>query len=165
MAVMTISQVKEARQACYDRLQEKGYDPQLQITSKAQLIEVIKDVFEGIPAEQPGVIGLHVYDKTGGMFISLLERVADDALRMEVIKEVNQNDTSRKGSSNRYPGKITAGDVSLLVLRSGCTTADISELGRTETSKTKFNDPAGMPDFMKTPAARGIFVGSAHLQA
>jgi hypothetical protein len=79
---------------------------------------------------------------------------------------VNQDDPDpqRWRGPNRYPGKLTAGKVSLLVLRSGCTTADIGELGRIARGSTKFTDPAGMPDFMKSAAARGLYVGSRHLR-
>lgn len=162
MAVMTIPQVKEARIKAYKALEKHGYDPSLQIKSKEEFIKVAQDVFSDIHHERPGVIGLHVYNGTGGMFVSLLERIRDDSLRSEIIKEVNQDDRSpnRRPSTNRYPGKLTAGNVSMLVLRSGCTTADISELGRIEGGRTKYTHPDALPDFMKDPAARGLFIGS-----
>lgn len=167
MAVMTIKQVHDARQAAYDRLKAAGYDPALQITSKRQFIEVAEDMYEGMWQQEAGAVNLHVHDGTGGMFVALLERIRDDGLRAEIIKEVNQDDPdpSRHRSTNRYPGKVTAGDVSLLVLRSGCTTSDISTLGRIANGNTKFTNPAGLPDFMKTPAARGLYIGSLYAQS
>src|SRR6188474_1622540 len=91
MAVMTIPQVKQARQQAFDALKKHGYDPNLQIQSKEQFITVAKDIFSDMHHEQPGVIGLHVYNGTGGMFVSLLERIADDKLRGEIISEVNKD--------------------------------------------------------------------------
>ena len=165
MAVMTIPQVKAARIKAYEALEQKGYDPNLQIKSKEEFIKVAQDVFGDMHHERPGVIGLHVYNGTGGMFVSLLERIRDDSLRTEIIKEVNQDDRGpgRRPSSNRYPGKLSAGAVSMLVLRSGCTTADISELGRISSGRTKYTHPDALPDFMKTPSARGLFIGSLHM--
>ena len=162
MAVMTIPQVKQARQQAYDALKKHGYDPNLQIGSKEQFIQVAKDVFSDMHHERPGVIGLHVYNGTGGMFVALLERIKDDALRGAIIKEVNQDlkDPNVPSSSNRYPGKLSAGALSMIVLRSGCTTADISELSRIASGKTKYTDPGSYPDFMKSPASRGLFLGS-----
>ncbi len=162
MAVMTIPQVKQARQMAHDALKKHGYDPNLQIGSKEQFMEVAKDVFSDAHHERPGVIGLHVYNGTGGMFVALLERVKDDGLRNSIIKEVNQDDKNPANppSSNRYPGKLTSGGVSMLILRSGCTTADISELGRISSGTTKYTDPASYPDFMKSPSSRGLFLGS-----
>lgn len=164
MAVMTIDQVRQARQAAYDKLKREGYDPGLQITSKAQLIEVAKDMYDGMYQQERGAVNLHVHDGTGGMFVALLERIKDDALRAEIIKEVNQDDPTpgRHRSDNRYPGKITTGDVSLLVLRSWCTTQDIKTLGNIASGRTKYTDPRSLPDFMKTPAARGLYLGSLY---
>jgi hypothetical protein len=166
MPVMTVEQVMKARLQCHQALKKHGYDPALQISSKEQFIQVAQDVFSDLPHEVPGNIGLHVYNGTGGMFVGLLERIGDDGLRQTIIREVNQDDPdpSRYRAGNRYPGKLTAGQHSLLVLRSGCTTADISELGRIETGRTKYTDPAGLPDFMKSAAARGLFIGSRHAQ-
>ena len=48
----------------------------------------------------------------------------------------------------------------MLVLRSWCTTQDIKELGRIADGNTKYSNPDGMPDFMKIPAARGLYLGS-----
>ncbi len=165
MAVMTIPQVKEARQMAADALKRHGYSPTLQIQAKEEFVKVVKDVFSDVHHEQPGVIGLHVYNGTGGMFIGLLERVQDDGLRNAIIKEVTalDNDPARVGGTNRYPAKISAGQTSLMLLLSGCTTSDISELGRIASRTTKFTDPDGMPDFMKSAAARGLYVGSRYL--
>lgn len=162
MAVMTVPQVKQARQKAFDALKREGYDPNLQIQSKEQFIAVARDVFSKEHHEQPGVIGLHVYNGTGGMFVALLERVQDDALRNALIAEVNQDyrGPEAKPGPNRYPGKLSAGAVSMIVLRSGCTTSDIATLGRIATGSTKYTDPASYPDFMKSPAARGLFLGS-----
>jgi len=162
MAVMTISQVKQARQQAFDALKRKGYDPNIQIQSKEQFVKIAKDIFSDLPQEVRGTIGLHVYDGTGGMFVGLLERIKDDTLRQSIIDEVTQDDKdpARHRSTNRYPAKITAGATSLLILRSGCTSADIRELGRIASGSTKFTDPAGLPDFMTSPAARGLFIGS-----
>jgi hypothetical protein len=162
MAVMTIPQVKQARQKAYDALKDKGYDPNIQIESKEQFVKIAKDIFGDMPQEVRGTIGLHVYDGTGGMFVGLLERIKDDTLRNAIIDEVTKDDPdpSRHRSTNRYPTKITAGAVSLLILRSGCTGADIRELSRIGSGNTKFTDPLGLPDFMKSPAARGLFIGS-----
>jgi hypothetical protein len=52
----------------------------------------------------------------------------------------------------------------MLVLRSGCTTADISELGRIATGHTKYTNPESYPDFMKSPAARGLYLGARFAQ-
>lgn len=167
MAVMTIPQVKQARQQAFDALKRHGYDPNLQIGSKEQFVQIAKDVYSDLPRERQGVIGLHVYDGTGGMFVALLERIKDDTLRNSIIHEVNQdaNDASNPPGSNRYPGRLSAGAVSLLVLRSGCTTADIAELGRIATGHTKYTDPGSYPDFMRSPAARGLYLGSRFLNA
>lgn len=164
MAVMTIAQVKQARQKAYDALQEHGYDPKIQIETKEQFVKIVKDIFGDLPQEVRGTIGLHVYDGTGGMFVGLLERIKDDTLRQAIIDEVTRDDPDpgRHRSTNRYPAKVTAGATSLLVLRSGCTTADIRELGRIASGNTKFTDPLGLPDFMKNPAARGLYIGSKY---
>ena len=110
MAVMTIPQVKEARIKAYKALEKHGYDPNLQIKSKEEFIQVAQDVFSDIRHERPGVIGLRVYNGTGGMFVSLLERIRDDALRAEIIKEVNQDDRSpnRRPSASSWPPRFSA---------------------------------------------------------
>jgi hypothetical protein len=162
MAVMTIPQVKQARQQAYDALRRHSYDPNLQIASKEQFVRVATDVFSDMAHERPGMIGLHVYNGTGGMFVALLERIKDDALRNAIIREVNTDasDASHPRGENRFPAKLTAGATSMMVLRSECTTLDISELGRIASGHTKYTDPASYPDFMKSPAARGLYLGS-----
>ena len=123
-------------------------------------------MYAGMRQQERGAVNLHVHDGTGGMFVALLERIGDDTLRNDIIREVNQDDPSidRYRNQNRYPGKITAGDASLLVLRSGCTTADIHDLGKIANGRTKYTNPAGLPDFMKSPAARGLYLGSRFSQ-